>query len=289
MYGTLLHVVLSYVYTESTTRNVFIFYFVSSLLSSAFGDNQEWAMGHPKWKISEKKCAGARVYAEFTNGDYYWGNIVQIRTSGNQSPPRSLSSSLSPSSQAGTKRYNVLFEDGDRLENLSDDVIFTEKEYLEYFDVVDMPPPRPHVDFDTLLVREEVSRDHNSLTNGSIESCGGNKMRTTGINSSQDAELPNVLGNDFYDSANDRKLPGQTGQEPCSIARRSEGNKGELNRMTPSMLYRDRCKACSACLETDCGFCTSCLRNRRRRWESREVCLRKVSKQSINILTIFLC
>lgn len=54
-----------------------------------------------------------------------WGNIVQIRFLWNHAPSRS------PSPRAGAKWHKVLFEGGDILEELSDDLVFTEKAYLE--------------------------------------------------------------------------------------------------------------------------------------------------------------
>ena len=50
-----------------------------------------------------------------------WGYIVQIRFLWNHAPSRS------PSPRAGAKWHKVLFEDGDILEELSDDLVFTEK------------------------------------------------------------------------------------------------------------------------------------------------------------------
>ena len=59
--------------------------------------------------LSSKMTIGSRVYAEFSNGDYYWGDIARTK-----------------SSRKGMKKYTVHFEDGDVLDNIADTNIFTE-------------------------------------------------------------------------------------------------------------------------------------------------------------------
>ena len=69
----------------------------------------------PNWKISVKKILGARVYAEYLNSDWYWGNIVRLRGS----------------YRGKNLRFRVLFEDGDDVDDLEAHHMITEKEYID--------------------------------------------------------------------------------------------------------------------------------------------------------------
>jgi hypothetical protein len=59
--------------------------------------------------LSSKKILRARVFARFTNGEFYWGYIAQI---------------------SGTKQqpiYKIHFDDGDILDGLDANDLYTEK------------------------------------------------------------------------------------------------------------------------------------------------------------------
>ena len=68
----------------------------------------------PTWTVSVKRIVGARVYARYLNGQWYWANIVRVRGSYREK----------------NLRFRVLFEDGDDLEDLESEHMITEKEYI---------------------------------------------------------------------------------------------------------------------------------------------------------------
>jgi hypothetical protein len=78
--------------------------------------------------LSSMRQVGSRCYCKFNNGDYYWGDIVEIFTI------------------QDVTRYSVRFEDGDYLENIVDKTwrgertMYTEKEYRVIMNRD--PPPR---------------------------------------------------------------------------------------------------------------------------------------------------
>ena len=75
-----------------------------------------------------KKILGARVYAEYLNADWYWGNIVRLRGS----------------YRGKNLRFRVLFEDGDDVDDLEAHHIITEKEYIdEKREGEEQYPPHP--------------------------------------------------------------------------------------------------------------------------------------------------
>jgi hypothetical protein len=59
--------------------------------------------------LSSKKKLHARVFARFTNGEFYWGSIAEI--SGTKEHPT----------------YKIHFEDGDALDGLDENDLYTEK------------------------------------------------------------------------------------------------------------------------------------------------------------------
>lgn len=82
----------------------------------------------PNWKVSVKRILGARVYARYENGEWYWGNIVRVQGSYRE----------------GNLRFGVLFEDGDNLEDLEANHMITEREYInEKREGKDRWPPHP--------------------------------------------------------------------------------------------------------------------------------------------------
>ena len=97
--------------------------FSNSSSSSSSSDESDYSIpadggggSHPpNWKISVKKILGARVYAEYLNGDWYWGNIVRLRGS----------------YRGKNLRFRVLFEDGDDVDDLEAHMMITEKEYID--------------------------------------------------------------------------------------------------------------------------------------------------------------
>ena len=68
----------------------------------------------PSWTVSVKRRLGARVYARYVNGQWYWANIVRVRGSYREK----------------NLRFRVLFEDGDDLEDLESEHMITETEYI---------------------------------------------------------------------------------------------------------------------------------------------------------------
>lgn len=82
----------------------------------------------PSWTVSIKRILGARVYARYINGQWYWGNIVRVRGSYREK----------------NLRFRVLFEDGDDLEDLEAEHMITEKEYIsDNRDGEERYPPYP--------------------------------------------------------------------------------------------------------------------------------------------------
>lgn len=67
----------------------------------------------PTWNLSVKRILGARVYARYVNGQWYWGNIVRVRGSYREK----------------NLRFRVLFEDGDDVEDLPAALMISETEY----------------------------------------------------------------------------------------------------------------------------------------------------------------
>ena len=84
------------------------------------------------WSYSTSKGEGCRVYAEYSNGNYYWGTVAHVN-------PK-------------TQKYLIHFEDGDILDNIPDKKIFTEVQYKKLFEE---DPPSPVKPSKSALSRNE--------------------------------------------------------------------------------------------------------------------------------------
>jgi len=95
----------------------------SHIASGVKGKNIPLADANGRVQCYNKEV-GSRVYAEFTNKEYYWGYVGQVfRDRKNKSTS-----------------YKILFEDGDVLDNVANHKVFTE---LRYKDIFKMDPPIP--------------------------------------------------------------------------------------------------------------------------------------------------
>jgi hypothetical protein len=61
---------------------------------------------------SDKKIVGARCYARWSNGEFFWGYISRVYRRGKQ------------------KTFGVHFDDGDKLSDIPEDAILTEVQYV---------------------------------------------------------------------------------------------------------------------------------------------------------------
>mmetsp|Transcript_12107 Transcript_12107/g.17534 ORF Transcript_12107/g.17534 Transcript_12107/m.17534 type:complete len:630 (-) Transcript_12107:649-2538(-) len=72
--------------------------------------------------VDSNISVGARVYAKFSDDEYYWGNVECV----------------SKTSKTKKKSFLIFFEDGDILEGVTDEHILTEADYRREFG---KPPP----------------------------------------------------------------------------------------------------------------------------------------------------
>uniref|UniRef100_A0A6U6ITD9 PDZ domain-containing protein n=1 Tax=Odontella aurita TaxID=265563 RepID=A0A6U6ITD9_9STRA len=231
-------------------------------------------------RFSSAREIGARVYAEFTNGDYYWGNIVRINES----------------RKNHDKKYTVHFEDGDILESIPSTNIYTEKEFIKIFEQT--PPEAAIVSSRDRRRSLRESKQSEKKGKGRSERKGRNQWQ-------QKKERPQAKPREL-----DRKRTCERVEEAEAVKKRRRAqtdsstepekenqirpldkkfqvvpprkilyNMGE-GCLTPREIRKYKCKRCSLCLKRDCGQCSTCLRNRSIQKGSskggKEVCLRKV-------------
>lgn len=241
---------------------------------------------------SSAREIGARVYAEFTNGDYYWGTIA----------------SVNENRKTQEKKYTVHFEDGDILESISSTAIYTEKEYIKIF--MAEPPEPAYVSSRDRRRSRRVSTTTSSETtkkrrsgtkragqrSQKEESLGANPTERERKKTRQRLD-EGVAETERKRSKLERKHT-QTGapnaQKPKHEKKQasSSDNKTDFvppsniaehmreGCLTPRELRKRRCKQCALCFRGNCGQCSTCLRNRSIQKGSskggKEVCLRKM-------------
>uniref|UniRef100_A0A7S4RGV3 CXXC-type domain-containing protein n=3 Tax=Ditylum brightwellii TaxID=49249 RepID=A0A7S4RGV3_9STRA len=221
------------------------------------------------WKFSTKKEIGARVYAEFTNGDYYWGHIGQVVTT----------------KGSDQKKYFVQFEDGDFLEDIPENKVYSETDYKRYFEIDPPPPPK---ETDQERRRRRRMKKPESVT-GSKKESKKRKRTSNDISQERDdaAQSANLDVDAKLDSCpNNRKkqktMVSDLTNEECLLLddraiKSGRSETGESLRMSPRLLRKNRCKKCALCKMRDCGKCMTCLRNLEgQSGSSKEVCLRKM-------------
>ena len=227
--------------------------------------------GPPTWKISQKKILGARVFAEFTNGQAYWGNIVGIQGT----------------SRGKNLRYKVLYEDGDVLDNLSEEHVITEKTYIDRYPEY---PPYPNPKKRTLRKMLKDARDRKKKStpvNSTVVSDPAvKKQRVVDLDASDQAvatAAPTVAWPSHrYGKAQAAaiNLMGSLHPLPPTVQEKYADwyTSGDqlVDSWSPSKLFQKRCKTCLLCTKKDCGLCTSCLRNHHRKGESKEICFHRM-------------
>eukprot|EP00592_Proboscia_alata_P010548 CAMPEP_0194365126 /NCGR_PEP_ID=MMETSP0174-20130528/13117_1 /TAXON_ID=216777 /ORGANISM="Proboscia alata, Strain PI-D3" /LENGTH=1950 /DNA_ID=CAMNT_0039139609 /DNA_START=8 /DNA_END=5860 /DNA_ORIENTATION=- len=242
----------------------------------------------PQRKLSVSKNIGSRVYAEFTNSDYYWGFVKDVKKTDD-----------------GKKVYCVEFEDGDILAKIPGKSIFTEIDYINCFE--SKPPAccpeafkrndlrltqthdlncpdnaasnsdlkRMHEDVDASLNENgnsnedikhltDICANHDARTND----CKRPKRAITSKSTAENNEH-------FFDSASTSvSLSSSNALHSSNLI--ISANE-DFNLLSASELLEYGCNLCEFCRKGDCGKCYTCIKNNNLGFGMRRgACLRKV-------------
>jgi len=176
---------------------------------------------------STEKVLGARVYAEFTDGQYYWGQITKVN---------------STKATGGLRYFEVTFEDGEILPNVSEKEMITEIEYIPLFELY---PPEPEKG--SLLKKSKKKRKGRSRPPRKLSASEEGSETLSSTRNSSSMSTSSV-----HEKKNYSSTPSATLEFIKQYVCQQKGN------WSLSKLQMKRCGTCVLCVKQDCGLCSTC-------------------------------